>query len=100
MLHPDDQATVVIPERAEQPAVPQGKPGIRRGIGLVSRVDIERSVQPDLPLAIEDYALIGDCTTAVLGLHRLVVLATLRRQRLFCGSAWNVQQRAMADLSS
>src|SRR4030088_1438835 len=26
----------------------------------------ERVEQPDLPLAIEDYALIGDCTTAAL----------------------------------
>jgi hypothetical protein len=48
-----------------KPTVPQSRPGI----GLISRVGIDQSAQPDLPLAIEDYALIGDCTTAALVGH-------------------------------
>jgi hypothetical protein len=65
-LQPDDRATVVARERAEQPAVPHGKPGVGYNIGLVPSGEIEPAAQPDLPLAIEDYALIGDCTTAAL----------------------------------
>jgi GH15 family glucan-1,4-alpha-glucosidase len=63
---PGDRATVVISERAEQLGVPQGKPGVRHDIRLVACVGVDPSGQPDLPLAIEDYALIGDCTTAAL----------------------------------
>src|SRR5207302_4336612 len=55
-----------VREHAEQPAAPQDQPGVRHNSGLVARVAIEPSAQPCLPLAIEDYALIGDCTTAAL----------------------------------
>ena len=64
-LQPNDRASVVVRESADQPTVPQGKPGAHN-IGPVSHVEIEPAVQPDLPLAIEDYALIGDCATAAL----------------------------------
>src|SRR5207302_2464828 len=55
-----------VREHAEQPAAPQDQPGVRHNSGLVARVASEPVAQPDLPLAIEDYALIGDCTTAAL----------------------------------
>ena len=66
MPQSDDRATVVVRERAEQPAVPQGRPGVKHDIRLVSRGGTEPAVQSDLPLAIADYALIGDGTTAAL----------------------------------
>ena len=66
MPQSDDRATAVVRKRAEKPAVPPVGPGVTHDVRLVSRVGIEPAVQPDLPLAIEDYALIGDCTTAAL----------------------------------
>jgi GH15 family glucan-1,4-alpha-glucosidase len=66
MQQSEDQATIVARERAEQPTIPQGKPGPARNIGIMSRVGIAPAIQPNLPLAIEDYALIGDCKTAAL----------------------------------
>jgi Trehalase-like, N-terminal len=66
MLQPDDLATVGVRERAEQSRAREGNPGTTHNIGLFSRVGIERVIQPELPLAIDDYALIGDCATAAL----------------------------------
>jgi carbohydrate kinase (thermoresistant glucokinase family) len=51
------------------PVVSQIKPELRQaysGIGQRPSVGKERSIRSDLPLAIEDYALIGDCITAAL----------------------------------
>jgi GH15 family glucan-1,4-alpha-glucosidase len=39
---------------------------LRQNIGLVPLDDVSSAEKADLPLAIEDYALIGDCTTAAL----------------------------------
>src|SRR6195256_3943035 len=66
MLQLDDRATLEIRDQAENPAVPQGQPGGGYDIGMASRPGIDPAVQSDLPLAIEDYALIGDCRTAAL----------------------------------
>jgi hypothetical protein len=66
MLQPDDLATVGVRERAEQSRAREGNPGIAHNIGLFSRVGVEPVIQPELPLAIDDYALIGDCATAAL----------------------------------
>jgi carbohydrate kinase (thermoresistant glucokinase family) len=59
----DNRDTVVARDRTDRPAVPDVKPrslqphpGAARGT----------SIRSDLPLDIEDYALIGDCTTAAL----------------------------------
>jgi GH15 family glucan-1,4-alpha-glucosidase len=51
------------------PVVPQIKPGLRQtyaSVGPRPSVGKETSIRSDLPLAIEDYALIGDCITAAL----------------------------------
>jgi GH15 family glucan-1,4-alpha-glucosidase len=66
MRQSDDGATVVVCERAEQPRVRQPTPILRQNIGVVSGVGIEHILRPDLPLATEEYALIGDCATAAL----------------------------------
>jgi hypothetical protein len=66
MLQLDDRATFEIRDQAEKPAVPQGQPRGGYDIGMASRTGIDPAVQSDLPLAIEDYALIGDCMTAAL----------------------------------
>jgi GH15 family glucan-1,4-alpha-glucosidase len=47
----------------------KSKHNIRPNIGLVPRGAVSPTVTADLPLAIEDYALIGDCTTAALVGH-------------------------------
>jgi hypothetical protein len=50
----------------ERAPVTQTKQRLGQSIGLVPITGIEPAVKTDLPLAIEDYALIGDCTTAAL----------------------------------
>src|SRR5205814_6286721 len=61
---PTDQS--VVTARAEQPSI---RPDVQRAgpsIGAVPSGAIETSTRADSPLAIEDYALIGDCRTAAL----------------------------------
>jgi carbohydrate kinase (thermoresistant glucokinase family) len=50
--------------RTERRSIPRVKPGMPH-VPLPSSVR-QTSIRSDLPLAIEDYALIGDCTTAAL----------------------------------
>jgi gluconokinase len=50
--------------RTERPSIPRVKPDTPQ-VPLPSTVP-QTSIRSDLPLAIEDYALIGDCTTAAL----------------------------------
>jgi GH15 family glucan-1,4-alpha-glucosidase len=50
----------------ERMPVAKIKQSLGHSIGLVPIGGIEPAVETDLPLAIEDYALIGDCTTAAL----------------------------------
>jgi GH15 family glucan-1,4-alpha-glucosidase len=50
----------------ERMPVAKTKQSLGHSIGLVPIGGIEPAVETDLPLAIEDYALIGDCTTAAL----------------------------------
>jgi carbohydrate kinase (thermoresistant glucokinase family) len=55
--------------RLERPAVTQIKPCLQQTYPTVDplpRGRIGVPIKPDLPLRIEDYALIGDCTTAAL----------------------------------
>ena len=54
-------------DSADEPArVAKTKQNGGRNIGLVALGSIAPALKADLPLAIEDYALIGDCTTAAL----------------------------------
>jgi hypothetical protein len=60
---PDNREAIVARDITDRPAipdvktcVPQQHPGTARGT----------SIRSDLPLAIEDYALIDDCTAAAL----------------------------------
>jgi carbohydrate kinase (thermoresistant glucokinase family) len=64
---PENRSSVVARDRSEPPVTPQIKPELehativpRRGNGK------QASIGSDLPMAIEDYALIGDCTTSAL----------------------------------
>jgi hypothetical protein len=50
----------------ERAPVAKTKQNVGQNIGLLPLAGIAPAVQADLPLAIEDYALIGDCTTAAL----------------------------------
>jgi hypothetical protein len=69
---------------------------------LVGVAAPQASIGSDLPLAIENYALIGDCHNGSARrsqwLHRLAVLATLRQQRVLRSPARHVPTWAMADL--
>jgi carbohydrate kinase (thermoresistant glucokinase family) len=65
----EHRLAVVSRHRAEQPAIPQIKPDLQEtyaGIGPRPSGGKQVSIGSDLPLAIEDYALIGDCITAAL----------------------------------
>jgi carbohydrate kinase (thermoresistant glucokinase family) len=62
----DDQPAVVARMRTERPAVPPVKPSGPPHPGTGALPGRGTSIRSDLPLAIEDYALIGDCTTAAL----------------------------------
>src|SRR3984893_10612848 len=54
-------------DSADEPArVAKTKQNGGRNIGLVALGSVAPALKADLPLAIEDYALIGDCTTAAL----------------------------------
>ena len=75
------------PTESRSPVIPQIKPNLKQPSATVGARPSARattSLRSDLPLAIEDYALIGDCITAALvgqRLHRLAVLAAFRQQR-------------------
>jgi carbohydrate kinase (thermoresistant glucokinase family) len=64
---PENQPAVVARDSTERPAIPAIKPRAQQSHpstgALLSR---GTSIRSDLPLDIEDYALIGDCTTAAL----------------------------------
>src|SRR6516225_8546482 len=63
---PDNRPAVVARERTGRPAVPPVKPSGSQHPGTGALPVRGTSVRSDLPLDIEDYALIGDCTTAAL----------------------------------
>ena len=64
---PENPPAVVARDSTERPAIPAIKPRAQQSHpstgALLSR---GTSIRSDLPLDIEDYALIGDCTTAAL----------------------------------
>jgi carbohydrate kinase (thermoresistant glucokinase family) len=65
----EDRSAVVSRHRAERPAIPQIKPDLQEmdaSNGPRPTGGKQASLGSDLPLAIEDYAMIGDCITAAL----------------------------------
>jgi carbohydrate kinase (thermoresistant glucokinase family) len=65
----ENRSAVVSRHRAERPAIPQIRPDLQEthaSIGLRPTGGKQASLGADLPLAIEDYAMIGDCITAAL----------------------------------
>jgi GH15 family glucan-1,4-alpha-glucosidase len=66
MLQSEGRSAVVARDQTEQPHVRQTTPNLSQNIGLVPLDTVSPAESPDLPLAIEDYALIGDRTTAAL----------------------------------
>jgi carbohydrate kinase (thermoresistant glucokinase family) len=63
----ENQSAVVARSRIERPAITPTKPDVQpmpSGVGPLPGG--ATSITSDLPLDIEDYALIGDCTTAAL----------------------------------
>ena len=66
MLQSEGRSAVVFRDQTGQPHVRQTTPNLRQNIGLVPLDAVSPTEKSDLPLAIEDYALIGDCTTAAL----------------------------------
>jgi Domain of unknown function (DUF5911) len=64
MLQSEGRSAVVA--RDQEPHVPHTTRNLSQNIGLVPLDAVSPAEKPDLPLAIEDYALIGDCTTAAL----------------------------------
>src|SRR5215472_1126587 len=63
----ENRSSIVTRDRTEPPAIPQIKPELTH-VSIVSQPSDGKqvSIGSDLPMAIEDYALIGDCTTAAL----------------------------------
>jgi GH15 family glucan-1,4-alpha-glucosidase len=66
MSEADNTATVLVAKRDEQARVSQAESDNIHAFGRIPRVGIKPVAPSELPLAIEDYALIGDCTTAAL----------------------------------
>jgi carbohydrate kinase (thermoresistant glucokinase family) len=64
-LMPENRAAVVARDSTERPANPPVKPSGPQSQSSTAAIS-RRSIRSDLPLDIEDYALIGDCTTAAL----------------------------------
>jgi carbohydrate kinase (thermoresistant glucokinase family) len=65
----ENRSAVVSRHRGERPAIPQVKPDLQEthaSIGPRPTGGKQESIGSDLPLVIEDYALIGDCITAAL----------------------------------
>jgi carbohydrate kinase (thermoresistant glucokinase family) len=64
---PGNRPAVVGGDSSERPANPRGKPsGPHSHPSTAAASSRAESMRSDLPLDIEDYALIGDCTTAAL----------------------------------
>ena len=61
-----DNTATLVGKRDEQATVSQAESDNIHTFGRIPRVGIEPVAPSELPLAIEDYALIGDCTTAAL----------------------------------
>jgi carbohydrate kinase (thermoresistant glucokinase family) len=57
---------VVARESTERPGIPRVKPSGPQSHPATGALPGRGSIRSDLPLDIEDYALIGDCTTAAL----------------------------------
>jgi hypothetical protein len=66
MLQSKGRSAVVARDQTEQPHVRQTTRNLGQNIGLVRLDAVDSAEKADLPLPIEDYALIGDCTTAAL----------------------------------
>jgi hypothetical protein len=64
MLQSKGRSAVVARDQTEQPHVRQTTRNLGQNIGLVRLDAVDSAEKADLPLPIEDYALIGDCTTA------------------------------------
>src|SRR5262249_13609063 len=63
----ESRSSVVARDRGEPPTTPQIKPELEHATIVPRRSNGKGvSIGSDLPMAIEDYALIGDCTTAAL----------------------------------
>src|SRR5262249_62117767 len=63
----ESRSSVVARDRGEPPTTPQIKPELEHATIVPRRSNGKGvSIGSDLALAIEDYALIGDCTTAAL----------------------------------
>jgi carbohydrate kinase (thermoresistant glucokinase family) len=63
----EDQPAVVAGDGTARPADPLVKPsGLKSQRSAGALPSRGRSIRSDLPLRVEDYALIGDCTTAAL----------------------------------
>jgi carbohydrate kinase (thermoresistant glucokinase family) len=65
----ENRSAVVSRHRGERPAIPEIKPDLQEthaSIGPRPTGGKHESIGSDLPLVIEDYALIGDCITAAL----------------------------------
>lgn len=60
---PDNRDAVIARDSTDRPAIPDVKPCAPQPHPQAAR---GTSLRSDLPLDIEDYALIGDCTTAAL----------------------------------
>jgi hypothetical protein len=67
MLQSEGRSAVVA--QTEQLYARQTTPNLRQNVGLVPLDAVNSAEKVDLPLAIEDYALIGECTTAALVGH-------------------------------
>jgi carbohydrate kinase (thermoresistant glucokinase family) len=64
---PEDRPAVMASDSAEWPTNPLVRPsGPQSHPGTGALPSRGRSIRSDLPLDVEDYALIGDCTTAAL----------------------------------
>src|ERR1700735_677382 len=61
-----DNTATLVGKRDEQATVSQAESDNIHAFGRIPRVGIEPVAPSELPLASEDYALIGDCTTAAL----------------------------------
>jgi GH15 family glucan-1,4-alpha-glucosidase len=61
-----DNTATLVGKRDEQATVSQAESDTIHAFGRIPRVGIEPVAPSELPLAIEEYALIGDCTTAAL----------------------------------